>query len=156
MTTANLDNRYMEFQLGGQLFAMPLMAVKEVIQKPEITTVPNMPVHFEGMMNLRGQILGVFDVRKRLGVKPRDTSKALTPEVIIVMEDQGISVGMIVDEVTKVLHTEASMIKPAPITSDNASAKFIKAVIHTNEDMVLAVDVGSLLEIEKYKGKMSA
>jgi purine-binding chemotaxis protein CheW len=155
MSTSNLDNRYMEFQLGDQLFAMPLMSVKEVIQKPEITEVPNMPAHFQGMMNLRGQILGVFDVRKRLGSKVRDKSLT-TPEVVIVIEYAGISVGMVVDEVTKVLHTNADMIKPAPIKDDDAAAKFITSVIHIEGEMVLAVDVNQLLEIEKYRNKVAA
>jgi purine-binding chemotaxis protein CheW len=156
MSHDNLDNRYMEFQLGGQLFAMPLMSVKEVIQKPEITSVPNMPSHFEGMMNLRGQILGVFDVRKKLAVKAREKNSENTPEVIIVIEDQGVSVGMLVDEVTKVLHTNEGMIKPAPIKEDDQASSFIRSVIHAGEEMVLAVDVRNLLEIEKYKNKLSA
>ncbi|HVJ64170.1 MAG TPA: chemotaxis protein CheW [Bdellovibrionota bacterium] len=152
--TSQLDNRYMEFLLGEQLFALPLMSVKEVIQRPDVTPVPNMPTHFEGMMNLRGQILGVFNVRKRLAAKERK-NKDSAHEVVVVIEHHGVSVGMLVDEVTKVLHPAADMLKPAPIKHDDAASKFIRSVIQTGSEMVLTIDVAELLEIEKYRQQMA-
>lgn len=152
--TSQLDNRYMEFLLGEQLFALPLMSVKEVIQRPEVTPVPNMPPHFEGMMNLRGQILGVFNVRKRLAAKERQ-NKNNNHEVVVVIEHKGVSVGMLVDEVTKVLHPAPDMLKPAPIKQDDPAAKFIRSVIQTADEMVITVDVAELLEIEKYRQQMA-
>ncbi|MCX6119267.1 MAG: chemotaxis protein CheW [Proteobacteria bacterium] len=129
MSQNTLENRYMEFTLGDQFFALPLISVKEVIQKPEVTSVPNMPAHFEGMMNLRGKIIGVFNVRKKLGVKKlaeKSGEKSNTsPEVVVVVEQNGISVGMLVDEVTKVIHATEDMLKQAPLKDDDASKKFI-------------------------------
>jgi purine-binding chemotaxis protein CheW len=155
MSKSTLDNRYMEFLMGEQLFAIPLMSVKEVIQRPEVTTMPNMPAHFEGMMNLRGQILGVFNVRKKLGAKPRLESLS-TPEVVVVIEHDGLSVGMLVDEVTRVVHANDEMLKPAPLRSSDAAGRYIRAVIHDKDQMVLTIDVAELLEIEKYKEKLAA
>ncbi|MES2803616.1 MAG: chemotaxis protein CheW [Bdellovibrionota bacterium] len=150
MSESNLDNRFMEFRLGGQLFAIPLLSVKEVIPKPDITLVPNMPSHFEGMINLRGQILGVFNIRKKLAAKARDATDK-TADVVIVIEQQGVSVGMIVDEVTKVLHAGTDMIGPAPLKEDDPARHFIGSVIQTGEDLVMTIHVGKLLELEKYK-----
>ena len=149
------DNRYMEFRLGGQLFAIPLLSVKEVITKPEITSVPNMPAHFEGMINLRGQILGVFNVRKKLSAKARDASEK-NSDVVIVIEQLGVSVGMIVDEVTRVLHASSAKIGPAPLKEDDPARQFITAVIQTEEELVIAIQVGQLLELEKYKAIIKA
>jgi purine-binding chemotaxis protein CheW len=150
MSEANSDNRFMEFRLGGQLYAIPLLSVKEVITKPEITMVPNMPTHFEGMINLRGQILGVFNVRKKLAAKA-DDSKNKVQEVVIVIEQKGVFVGMIVDEVTKVLHAKTEMIGPAPLKEDDPARNFIGSVIQTGEELVMTIHVGKLLELDKYK-----
>jgi purine-binding chemotaxis protein CheW len=150
MSEANSDNRFMEFRLGGQLYAIPLLSVKEVITKPEITMIPNMPTHFEGMINLRGQILGVFNVRKKLAAKA-DDSKNKVQEVVIVIEQKGVFVGMIVDEVTKVLHAKTEMIGPAPLKEDDPARHFIGSVIQTGEELVMTIHVGKLLELDKYK-----
>jgi purine-binding chemotaxis protein CheW len=139
----------MEFRLGTQHFALPLLSVKEVIPKPEITAVPNMPPHFEGMINLRGQILGVFNVRKKLGAKPKEN--LTSTDVVIVIEQQGVSVGMIVDEVTRVLHAEPETIGPAPLKEDDPARHFIGSVIRTNEELIMTIHVTELLDIEKYK-----
>lgn len=155
MSQGNLENRYMEFRLGDQLYAIPLLNVKEVIQKPEATVVPNMPSHFEGMMNLRGQILGVFSVRKKLNAKAR-SAEDTTSEVVIVIEQHGINVGMIVDEVTKVLHPNADMIQAAPLKKDDPARVFITSVIQTGDDLVLTIDVSHLLDLEKYQLEQKA
>lgn len=153
--SSGTDNRYMEFRLGGQLYAIPLLSVKEVIPKPEITAVPNMPQHFEGMINLRGQILGVFNVRKKLATNAKETAPKLA-DVVIVIENQGVSVGMIVDEVTKVLHASPEAIGPAPLKEDDPARHFISAVIQSEQDLVMAIHVGKLLDLEKYKAMTKA
>jgi purine-binding chemotaxis protein CheW len=140
----------MEFRIGGQPYAIPLLSVKEVIPKPEIIAVPNMPTHFEGMINLRGQILGVFNVRKKLAAKAKETAQKVN-DVVIVIESQGVSVGMIVDEVTRVLHASPDNIGPAPLKEDDPARQFISAVIQTGQDLVMAIQVGNLLDLEKYK-----
>ncbi|RYZ70052.1 MAG: purine-binding chemotaxis protein CheW, partial [Proteobacteria bacterium] len=126
--TENKDNRYMEFRLGAQHYAIPLLTVKEVISKPEVTPVPNMPSHFEGMFNLRGQILGVFNIRKKLDIKKSD-EVGINAEVVIVIEHAGISVGMTVDEVTRVFHTDPTMISPAPLKESDPARRFVEFVI---------------------------
>lgn len=149
MSPTGLDNRYMEFRLGDQLYALPLLSVKEVIQKPDITAVPNMATHFEGIINLRGQILGVFNVRKKLSANAR-TAAVTSSEVVVVIEQLGFNVGMIVDEVTRVVHPVADMIKVAPIKDNDPSRDFITSVIQTGDDLVLTIDVVRILGLEKY------
>lgn len=150
MKTSSIDNRYMEFRLGGQLYAIPLLSVKEVISKPEITMVPNMPSYFEGMINLRGQILGVFNIRKRLSAKQQEANSKFK-DVIIVIEQQGVSVGMIVDEVTRVLHANPETIGPAPLKEDDPARRFVSEVIRTAQGLVITILVGTLLDLDKYK-----
>lgn len=155
MSQNTLNNRYMEFLLNQQAFALPLISVKEVIQKPEITSIPNMPAHFEGMMNLRGKIIGVFNVRKKLSVKATSDRVSTTPEVVIVIEKDGVSV-MIVDEVTKVIHATDVMVKEAPLKEDDPTRRYILNVIHSKDEMVLSINVNELLEIDKYKKALAS
>ena len=156
-----LENRYMEFVLASQAFAIPLTSVKEVIQRPEVTSIPNMPPYFEGMMNLRGKIIGVFNLRKRLGVasansKTTGATEPVPAEVIIIVEISGLSIGMIVDEVTRVIHATTDSIKDAPVQSNNSMSRYVKKVIQTKDDIVLSIDVGEMLEISKLKNNLAA
>lgn len=142
----------MEFKLGGLLYAVPLLTIKEVIQKPEVTSIPNMPSHFEGMMNLRGQILGVYSIRKKLGAKPLpENSTESKNQVVMVIETGGVTAGMVVDEVTKVLHVEEKMCKEAPLKEDDPARAYVNAVIQQEDELVLILDVYKLLDLEKFK-----
>jgi len=143
------DTRFMEFKLGGQLYAIPLLTVKEVIPKPETTPVPNMPVFFEGMINLRGQILGVYNVRKKLAAKKRDENDK-NHEVVIIIDHQGASVGIIVDEVTRVLRSEDHKFTSAPLKEDDPARAFIGDVIQAEGELVMTINVTELLDLNKY------
>lgn len=155
MSQENLDNRYMEFRIGDQLYALPLLSVKEVIQKPDVTPVPNVPSYFEGMINLRGQILGVVNVRRRINTKHKENTDAKT-EVVVVVEQDNVSIGMIVDEVTRVIHTTSEMIKPAPLKEDDPSRMYISFIIQSNDDLILSVNLSELMELKKYKATQLA
>jgi purine-binding chemotaxis protein CheW len=155
MSSSSSDNRFMEFKLGGQSFAIPLLTVKEVIPRPEITPVPNMPSHFEGMFNLRGQILGVFNIRKKLGTKAKEGADT-KHDVVVVIEKDGISAGVVVDEVTRVIHPEEAQLKPAPLKEDDPSAKFIGSVIQMDQELIMTVRIEQILELDKYRDLLKA
>lgn len=141
--------------MGTHLFAIPLLTVKEVIQRPEVTSVPNMPATFEGMMNLRGQILGVFNVRKKLGAAARDKNEA-SAEIVVVIESGGVMVGMLVDEVNRVLHATTEMMRTAPLKDNDPAKEFVAAVIQDKANMILILEVSKLLELDKYKMERKA
>lgn len=149
------DNRYMEFRLSDQLYAVPLLSVKEVIQKPEVTMIPNMPAHFEGMINLRGQILGVFNIKKKLATKSKETQEKIN-DVVIVIENAGIVVGMTVDEVTRVLHVQPDKISAAPLKENDPAHKYIESIIQTDQELVQTLNTDHLLELGKYKETFKA
>ncbi|MBX7231370.1 MAG: chemotaxis protein CheW [Bdellovibrionales bacterium] len=146
MNKSKTDGRFMEFRLGEIFFAVPLLNVREVLPKPDTTHIPNMPPHFEGMINLRGQIVGVFNVAKKLN--PHSQQKKNKPnEVVIVIEKNGVNVGMIVDEVTKVLYTESDKISPAPLKKEEPSSQYIDCVIQNEEGLVMTINIEKLLEL---------
>lgn len=146
------DLRFMEFRLGQALYAIPLLSVKEVLQKPELTPVPNMPAHFEGMINLRGQILGIMNVSKRLSTAQAQSPalQALHP-VVIVIEDQGVQVGMTVDEVTRVLQVKESQLSAAPLKKEDPAHKYVSSVIQIEKDLILSLNLYELLDLKSFQ-----
>ena len=156
MSSNTTENRYMEFKLGDQSFSIPLLSVREVIQMPEITPMPNMPSHFEGMINLRGQILGVFNVHKRLGVKAKQPDKTTPAPVVIIVEELGVNVGFIVDEVSKVIHVTENMKREAPLKEGDPAKAFVSGVIQHDQELILILSLNSLLDLTKYKSMQQA
>lgn len=147
------DNRYMELKVGSNLFAIPLLSVKEVISKPELTVVPNMPNHFEGMINLRGQILGVYSSRRKIGIK---STENVAQEVVVILDIGGTKTGVIVDDVTRVLHTDAEMLREAPIKEDDPAFRYISGVIEFEKELIQIINMAALLEVGTSRGKQAA
>jgi purine-binding chemotaxis protein CheW len=139
------DRRYMQLKVGTNSFAIPLLSVKEVISRPDLTLVPNMPPHFEGMMNLRGQILGVYNTRKKLGIKTGESGEV--PEVIVILEQEGHQIGVIVDDVLRVIHTEPEMMREAPLREDDPARRYIQGVIEYEKELIQIVLMAALLEV---------
>ncbi len=148
-------NRFMEFRLSAQLFAVPLKNVREVLQRPEVTMIPNMPSYFEGMMNLRGQIIGIFSARKKL-IVGSDKLPAAEAPVVIVLEAEGITLGLVVDEVTRVISPKDDEISAAPIRTSDAASLAISNVLKIDNNLIVALNVGELLGIEQIKHKLVA
>lgn len=153
------DRRYMELRIGTGLFAIPLLSVKEVISRPELTAVPNMPSHFEGMINLRGQILGVYSARRKIGVKTTDKELHLLhrlQEVVVILDINGVKTGVIVDDVTRVLHVEETMLREAPIKEEDPAFRYISAVIELEKELIQIINMSALLEVGSGRSKRIA
>src|SRR5688500_4394511 len=98
----NSSNRYICFSLGDENFAIPLLAVREVIGVPEVTPIPQTPAYFLGIMNLRGLVISVMDLRTKLGIKP----KGGTEETVMILDLGNFNLGVLVDQVTQVVEVD--------------------------------------------------
>lgn len=152
---SEVGSRFMEFRIADQLFAVPLMSVREVLQKPEVTQVPNMPAHFEGMMNLRGKILGIFNIRKKLIATAAKASQS-PHQVVIVIEEDGNSVGIIVDEVTRVLHPTTEQMSPAPLRANDPANVYVSGVIKVDSSLVVILKMAELIGVNQMQKKLAA
>ena len=116
MTTKNNQlNEYLTFEFGRETFAMEISNVKEVINYTKITRVPRLPKHLSGVINLRGNIVSIMDVRIKLGINIKEK----TPDTcIIVVEMQNneeiIQTGIPIDSVKEVIHLSESQIESTP------------------------------------------
>jgi len=132
----------LSFRLGDEEYAVRVDSVKEVLKNRELTAVPNAPDYVLGVTALRGPILPVIDLCKRLGLPPgrRDEKSRI---IVVNLNDE--EAGILVDRVTGVVRVEAEAVRPAPETIEHG-AEFLRGIVRKDEKMYI------LLDIEKAAG----
>ncbi len=146
--------QYLTFLIGGEMFAISILGIKEIIEYGNLTTVPMMPDFIRGVINLRGAVVPVVDMSARFG---RTASEVTRRSCIVIIEvladDEKQDVGVVVDSVSEVLEIPAAEIEPAPSFGARIRADFISGmgkingqfVIILNADRVLSVDEMAML-----------
>ncbi len=128
------------FQLNDQQYALPIQETQEIIRMTDITRVPNTKSYVEGIINLRGSIVPVINLNKRLDLPVRDYTDATR---IIVVEYEGQKVGMIVDNVLEVGRYTADEMEPPAVAGDNMD--FLRGVIKKGDRLWLLLNLGRVL-----------
>jgi purine-binding chemotaxis protein CheW len=121
--------RFLEFYLGKESYAVDLLKVKEVITPPEMTPIPKCPPYVCGLMNLRGLVLTVIDLRKKLGIHPEKES---SENAVIIFDLGDRMVGAMVDSIQKVLTIPQDHVKPVPDSDGSQNANFLGILQHDN------------------------
>jgi len=127
------------FRVGKEEYGLDIQEVKEIIKMQEITEIPNAPEFIEGVINLRGQITPVMDMRKRLNAEKEEIGKDTR---IVIVETEGSNIGIIVDSVTGVIHMPERDISPPPVGSEN---EFVKGVGKINDKLLILIDINKML-----------
>jgi len=140
-------NRYISFSLGSEEYAIPLLDVREVIAVPETTPVPFTPAHFLGIMNLRGQVISVIDLRTKFGIKP-----AASPENAVIICDIGSTcLGVLVDSINSVVSPDDGELSGKPEIESSKSTEYIQLVYRKGDRLVLIIDLKKALSGEDRK-----
>jgi purine-binding chemotaxis protein CheW len=134
--------KYLTFLLGKEAYAIEIKFVTEIIGIQPITEVPELPVYVKGIINLRGKIIPVMDVRLRFKKKPVDYNDRTC---VIVIDVLNISVGLIVDNVSEVLSISDENIVPPPEMNRGSENKYIKAIGKVENDVKLILDCEKLM-----------
>ena len=124
----------MVFRLSGELYGVSIEQIREIIPFQAITRVPHTPDYVVGVTNLRGRVIPVIDLRLRLGL-PAGPPKA--EHKIAVAENDGITVGMIVDGVSEVLQVNSTVVEPVPPMAVRGEARHIKGVAKLEDRILL-------------------
>ncbi len=130
------------FDLASEHYAIDSMNVREIIRMQAITRIPGAPASVEGVINLRGKVTPVMDLRKRLGLEVGQESKETR---IVVVEIEGQDVGLIVDGVSEVLRIPVSVIEPTSTIVSVEEADYILGVAKLETRLVILLDIGRLL-----------
>jgi purine-binding chemotaxis protein CheW len=142
--------QYLTFMLGGELFAIGILFIKEIIEYSSLTEVPMMPAAVRGVINLRGAVVPVTDLLIRFGKTPSPVSKR-TCIVIIEVTGPGErqDIGIVVDSVDSVLDIPPSEIEPPPTFGAGIRTDFIRGMGKVNGKFVILLDVNHVLAVEE-------
>jgi purine-binding chemotaxis protein CheW len=136
---------WVTFSLSGEIYALPVTHVQEILRIANITRVPHAPGPVRGITNLRGRVLAVVDLRVRLGLAPGE----IGPDSrILVADARGRSIGLLVDAARQVLKILPSAIQPPPADVLTERSDFIRGVHHLDRDLVILLDVERVLLVE--------
>ena len=142
--------QYLTFTLGSEVFAIGILAIKEIIEYSSLTTVPMMPGYVRGVINVRGAVVPVLDLSVRFG-KPASPVTKRTCIVIIEISTAGErqDVGVVVDSVDSVLDIPPQQIEPPPAFGARISTDFIQGMGKVNGRFVILLDVNRVLAPEE-------
>lgn len=133
------------FSIGDEEFGVDILKVQEIIRTMEITKVPRAPMFVEGVINLRGKVIPIIDLRRRFGLATK-THDSHTR--IIVIEINGLIVGFVVDSVSEVLRIPVSTVEPPPPVVAGLDSDYISGVGKLADRLLILLDLDKLLSTE--------
>lgn len=144
------DLHLVTFRVGTELFGVPISTVQEIVRVPVIARIPQAPAFVKGVINLRGRVITVVDIRTRMGqtrVEPEaaDSDEQSKKARVLVVEADGRLVGVIVDEVTEVLRLAASQVDPPPSMVAGLSNQYLKGVGKLKDDLLILIEIEKIL-----------
>jgi purine-binding chemotaxis protein CheW len=131
------------FQVGRETYGVPITSLHEIVRVPQITPVPDAPAHMEGVINLRGKIVSVIDLRKRLGQKDITPSKR---NRILVVEHNGRLCGLMVDSASEVLKVPAGDVQPSTTVLQEGGQSCVTGLGKFRGRLIVLLDMARLLE----------
>jgi purine-binding chemotaxis protein CheW len=143
-------HQYLTFVLAGEVFAMGILAIKEIIEYADLTVVPMMPEYVRGVINLRGSVVPVIDLSVRFGKPSSPVTKRTCIVIIeIVASGERHVLGVVVDAVNAVLDIPASEIEPPPAFGASIRTDFIQGMGKVNGKFVVLLDVDHVLAADE-------
>jgi purine-binding chemotaxis protein CheW len=153
-TTAPADERqFVVFELGAELYAVDIARVHEIIRLQSITRVPRSPAYVEGVINLRGKVIPVVDLRRRFGLPVAEHTRASR---IVVVEIGEQVVGIVVDAVSEVLRVNTALIEPPSPVVAGVDSEYLEAIARLPERLLILLDLDRVLAREDRAGLETA
>jgi purine-binding chemotaxis protein CheW len=134
------------FQIGTEEFGVDILKVQEINRMVDITKVPRSPEFVEGIINLRGKVIPIIDLRKRFNMELSDHDKNTR---IVVVDIEGQTMGMVVDSVSEVLRIPASTIEPTPDVVTSVESEYIRGVAKLDNRLLIHLDLSKILSGEE-------
>lgn len=145
-------SQFLSFRIAGEVYAIDLLNLREIVDYGNLTLVPMMPDFIRGVINLRGSVVPVVDLAIRFGGQSANTTKwtsIIIVEVINESENEKMDIGIIVDSVDKVLDITPGDIESPPSFGAKIRTDFIKGMGKVNGKFIVLLDVGNVLSIEE-------
>ncbi|MBF0273693.1 MAG: purine-binding chemotaxis protein CheW [Nitrospinae bacterium] len=144
----DLAGKYLTFKLAQEEYGLEILTVREIMGMMEITMVPQTPDYLKGVINLRGKVIPVIDLRSKFGMEESEYTKETC---IIVVDVQNILMGIIVDTVSEVIDVNGAEIEPPPKFSTSIRTDFIMGIGKTKGNIVILLDIDKVLSVEEFE-----
>jgi len=150
LASAGEANQYLTFTLGGEMYAVGILNVKEIIEYGNLTEIPMMPAFIRGVINLRGAVVPVIDLAARFGGKASDVQRRTCIVIVEVQQEEGKhDLGVMVDAVSEVLEIPGTEIEPAPAFGARIRADFIAGMGKVDGKFVIILDIQQVLSVDE-------
>lgn len=137
------DMEFSTFYVGGALCGINILNIQEINKNVEITQVPQASDYIEGILNLRGRIVTIIDLGRKLGLDPVKKDKD-NRNIIVNSEDEHI--GLLVDSISDVVSAKAKDLEPAPSNIGNVKGKYFQGVLKTETKLIGILDIDEVLK----------
>jgi len=141
----NADAQFITFKIGNEEYGVDILAVREIIAWADVTQLPNTRNYVRGVLNLRGSILPVFDLRCRFGM---GLTKVTKTHVIIIVHVHEKLIGILADSVSKILVVDSSEIRPMPEVDLVVDQEFLAGLANAEDRMVAILNAEHLFDLE--------
>jgi purine-binding chemotaxis protein CheW len=144
---AEKDSQYqlVTFQLGEEQYGIDIMDVKEIVRVQDIRPIPNAPSYVEGIFNLRSEIIPIINLHKRFHLKrPLMTEDDELLSGFIIIDLDGMKLGVVIDKVARVITVEDEQIQPPPQMLTGIGAEYIQGVVHQDQGYLIILDIRKL------------
>lgn len=143
--------QYLTFKVGSEIYGLRLKQAKEIIKPPKVTNVPNTEEYILGVINLRGQVIPVIDLKNKLGLKEDDTkdlSKAKNKKIVVI-NIKDMLIGLYVDGVNEVMNLAVEDIEGVADNNTGIRDEYIKGVSTFSDSLIIVLDINNLLFDQK-------
>jgi purine-binding chemotaxis protein CheW len=146
---SGLSSQCLTFLLGGEVFAIDILCIKEIIEFRRLTVVPMMPDAIRGVINLRGAVVPVIDLHARFGHAPAEIGKRTCIVIVEVLDGLDARVvGLLVDAVNEVIDVDMTDLAPPPAFGARIQSDFIRGIAKAEARFVIVLDVGKVFSLE--------
>ncbi len=144
------NSQYLSFALGGDDYGVDILKVREIKGWEEVRQLPDTPVYVKGVLDLRGTIIPIIDLRSRFQLESVEyTPTTVTIVLAVETEEKAMVMGIVVDGVSDVLDVDDSQIHTAPDLGQKINTRYIKGMVTVGERMVILLDVDKLISPEE-------
>jgi len=150
VNTADRAGKYLTFKLGGEEYGLEILKVREIIGLMDITEVPKIPDHFRGIINLRGKVIPVMELRAKFGMETiEDTEQTCVIVVEVNTNGKSVSTGLLVDSVSEVLEITNDQIEDAPSFGTDVDTDYILGIGKIGDMVKILLDIDKVLDDDR-------
>ncbi len=147
---ANDSNQYLTFFMAGEEYGVDILCVQEIRGWENATPIPNAPPNIKGVINLRGTIVPIVDLRQCFGLQAIEYTPVTVVIVLkVVTKNKSRIIGIVVDAVSDVYSLSAADMKAAPDLGDSINTDFIRGLVSVNKKMVILLEIDHLLSMDE-------